>query len=96
MADLTLRDVGRCAYCADDIAIDPTSGHWRRLSDGSAWCEDLATRHLPSQYIEQCRVCGCSDLEPCEDGCWWVQDPAGLGDVCSRCAPDILPVEVSR
>lgn len=35
-------------------------------------------------------------LEPCEDGCWWVQDPAGLGDVCSRCAPDILPVEVSR
>lgn len=33
----------------------------------------------------RCRVCGCSDVEPCEDGCMWVQDPEGIGDICSRC-----------
>lgn len=29
-----------------------------------------------------CRSCGCSDLDACEDGCWWVED-----DLCSVCSP---------
>lgn len=33
-----------------------------------------------------CRVCGCTDFEACEGGCVWVEDPAGLGDLCSSCA----------
>lgn len=32
-----------------------------------------------------CRVCGCTEEESCEDGCWWVEDPEGLGDLCSSC-----------
>lgn len=27
-----------------------------------------------------CRVCGCTEFDPCEDGCWWVE-----GDLCSAC-----------
>lgn len=33
----------------------------------------------------ECRVCGCTEDEPCEGGCSWVKDPEGLGDLCSRC-----------
>jgi hypothetical protein len=29
-----------------------------------------------------CRVCGCSDFDPCPGGCAWAGD-----DLCSRCAP---------
>jgi hypothetical protein len=27
-----------------------------------------------------CRECGCTAVEPCPDGCFWVED-----DLCSRC-----------
>jgi hypothetical protein len=27
-----------------------------------------------------CRVCGCKDDDPCEDGCYWVEE-----DLCSAC-----------
>lgn len=30
----------------------------------------------------KCRVCGCTDREPCENGCGWVQ--SGL---CTECLP---------
>jgi len=33
-----------------------------------------------------CRVCGCSDLEPCLGGCSWVQE-----DLCSACANQGVP-----
>jgi ParB/RepB/Spo0J family partition protein len=35
--------------------------------------------------VPRCRVCGCSDEQACEGGCTWVEDPEGLGDLCSRC-----------
>jgi hypothetical protein len=28
-----------------------------------------------------CRVCGCTDDDPCDEGCEWVED-----DLCSACA----------
>lgn len=36
-----------------------------------------------SPEARRCRVCGCTDKEPCVDGCWWVKP-----DLCSRCASD--------
>lgn len=38
--------------------------------------------------VPYCRLCGCTEDEPCEGGCTWVQDPTGEGDVCSRCEAD--------
>ncbi|HEY7202431.1 MAG TPA: ParB/RepB/Spo0J family partition protein [Candidatus Dormibacteraeota bacterium] len=35
--------------------------------------------------VPTCRVCGCTTEEACPGGCTWVEDPAGLGDLCSRC-----------
>jgi hypothetical protein len=35
----------------------------------------------------RCRVCGCTDEQACAGGCFWVEDPEGLGDLCSRCGP---------
>jgi len=37
----------------------------------------------------RCRICGCSDEQACEGGCAWVADPAGLGELCSRCLPAV-------
>jgi ParB family chromosome partitioning protein len=36
--------------------------------------------------VPTCRKCGCTDEEACEGGCSWVEDPEGLGDLCSACA----------
>jgi ParB/RepB/Spo0J family partition protein len=43
--------------------------------------------------VARCRVCSCSEDEPCEGGCEWVEDPLDLGDLCSRCAAEhgLLP-----
>ena len=30
--------------------------------------------------MRRCRVCGCTDLQACEGGCWWIED-----DLCSSC-----------
>lgn len=38
----------------------------------------------------QCRVCGCTEAEGCEDGCSWVEN-----DLCSRCA-DTLAAHPER
>lgn len=38
----------------------------------------------PYEDVPRCRVCGCTEDEPCEGGCYWVEDPEGLGDLCSR------------
>jgi ParB family chromosome partitioning protein len=35
--------------------------------------------------VPTCRKCGCTDEEACEGGCSWVEDPEGLGDLCSAC-----------
>lgn len=35
--------------------------------------------------VPTCRACGCTDLEACDGGCVWVEDPEGLADLCSRC-----------
>jgi hypothetical protein len=32
------------------------------------------------QDVQLCRVCGCSQEAPCDDGCYWVE-----GDLCSAC-----------
>jgi hypothetical protein len=31
--------------------------------------------------LRRCRVCGCTDEQPCVGGCTWVSD-----DLCSACA----------
>ena len=36
--------------------------------------------------VPTCRVCGCTDDEACEGGCSWVEDPEGIGELCSTCA----------
>lgn len=33
-----------------------------------------------------CRVCGCTDLDGCKGGCWWVDE-----SLCSRCVCDGMP-----
>jgi hypothetical protein len=35
--------------------------------------------------IPHCRVCGCTDYHACPGGCYWVEDPEGMGDLCSQC-----------
>lgn len=40
---------------------------------------------VPPSPPRACRVCGCTESNPCDGGCWWVED-----DLCNRCfIPDI-------
>jgi hypothetical protein len=41
------------------------------------------------ELIATCRVCGCTDIEACIGGCYWVTDPKGEGDLCSACLPAV-------
>jgi len=45
---------------------------------------------VPDEILRVCRVCGCSEYNACEGGCFWVEK-----DLCSECAgikwPSILP-----
>ena len=34
--------------------------------------------------VQICRVCGCSNEDPCEDGCYWVEE-----DLCSACVDKV-------
>lgn len=34
--------------------------------------------------VRQCYICGCSDHNACQGGCWWVED-----DLCSSCEKKI-------
>ena len=66
--------------------------HLNRISGGNRpnpWRELVfAAREAENQAmsgVATCRVCGCTDDEACEGGCYWVEDPEGLGDLCSTC-----------
>jgi len=32
-----------------------------------------------------CSVCGCTQFDPCDEGCWWAQLPPAGPPVCSSC-----------
>lgn len=34
----------------------------------------------------RCRVCGCSEFDPCPEGCGWVEE-----DLCSSCVSSASP-----
>jgi ParB/RepB/Spo0J family partition protein len=38
-----------------------------------------------TQEVATCRICGCTEDHACEGGCSWVNDPEGIGDLCSKC-----------
>lgn len=41
-----------------------------------------------------CHACGCSELDPCPEGCWWHDD-----DLCSRCgefSAELLDLIIGR
>jgi ParB-like chromosome segregation protein Spo0J len=39
--------------------------------------------------LATCRICGCTEDQACEGGCFWVEDPEHLGDLCSKCLPKL-------
>jgi ParB/RepB/Spo0J family partition protein len=63
------------AALVDDLAREALRESGRGLPDDGE--EDDVAR---------CRVCGCTEDEPCEGGCEWVEDPLDQGELCSRCA----------
>jgi hypothetical protein len=65
------------AALVDDLAHEALRESGRGLPDDGE--EDDVAR---------CRVCGCSEDEPCEGGCEWVEDPLDEGELCSRCAAE--------
>lgn len=44
--------------------------------------ELLAKVEEIKKSMRRCRVCGCTDDNACDGGCYWVED-----DLCSECAP---------
>ncbi len=58
--------------------------------------EDLYYAGLGEDYLPICRVSGCTDEAACEGGCSWIEDPAGIGDLCSSCLSQSLTEEQQR
>lgn len=46
-----------------------------------AWRDRWARALLPAIIGDVCRVCGCSEHDPCEDGCGWAEK-----HLCTACA----------
>lgn len=53
-------------------------------------CPGWAGWGLEIKEVRVCRACGCTDDWACEGGCSWVEDPEGLGDLCSQCLPKLV------
>ncbi len=48
-----------------------------------------AVDHLPAGEpfdVRRCVRCGCTDLQACAGGCWWITAEGDEYDVCSACA----------
>jgi len=45
---------------------------------------DAKIRGVLAVRVRSCRICGCTDLRACPDGCWWVGDR-----LCSACLPSV-------
>lgn len=43
-------------------------------------CEVALESYTYSEVVRRCRVCGCTDTEACEGGCYWVEY-----NLCSNC-----------
>lgn len=39
----------------------------------------------PSSKPAACRVCGCTENNACEGGCWWAKNEPGSPPLCSAC-----------
>jgi ParB/RepB/Spo0J family partition protein len=65
----------------DDHPIDELAREALRESG-----RDLVDDGEEEEDVARCRICGCTEDEPCEGGCEWVEDPVELGELCSRCA----------
>lgn len=74
------------------VSGNPRTAHTGReaalaSSFADPYVERLLTlrNRLIAVDVVSCRVCGCTDEQACEGGCVWVEDPEGLGDLCSSC-----------
>jgi len=38
-------------------------------------------KFIKPEEVRKCRVCGCTDIQACPGGCYWVED-----NLCSACA----------
>jgi len=80
---------------------DRSKRHLELLVTAGYEPSEVDRHHLVDEDLDEeselptCRVCGCTDEEACEGGCHWVEDPDGMGELCSRCLPDEPATEVS-
>ena len=76
---------------ATDAAKRLTAKAYKSLSAGLR-PEQVTLKRRPPEDLTAaliepaCRVCGCTENEPCRGGCCWVEDPKTLGELCSSCA----------
>lgn len=62
---------------ADPILRQPSTTIARQVDAGAFNTEGIEE--------PECRWCGCTPSDPCPGGCFWIPDPEGIGDLCSRC-----------
>lgn len=68
-------EVAYCGACGEEIFA------WG-LKPEPKYCDQCGQRidNEPLFEEQKCRVCGCTDSNACEGGCYWVEP-----DLCSRC-----------
>lgn len=73
-------EVACCSACQGVWVPLPRPG-----TDPDAWAE------LPDEDGASCVMCGCTDDEACEGGCFWVPDNELNQDLCSACHDQLPP-----
>lgn len=65
--------------CGEEITCPVCGDHqWVELGPAEV---PLPTEPAEKVVVRRtCRVCGCTQYNACDGGCWWVQD-----DLCSEC-----------
>lgn len=73
---------GTCSRCREEIAEDEVPLLlWPNPEEtGGELMYAFCTRCAFDPDSKRCRVCGCTDLYGCDEGCEWVEH-----NLCSRC-----------
>lgn len=45
----------------------------------------LVARNLAAPRVRRCRICSCTELQACPDGCYWIGP-----DLCSACRHKVI------
>jgi hypothetical protein len=95
--DVRAREAAEQREAEQEIPQDFAGGaaRFRALREGLMGVASPSEPESNTEASTACRLCGCTDDEACEGGCAWVDDPAEIGALCSKCFDRAYPIDLA-